>query len=83
MISKADIIKLDMKPSGSQIFPLERVLFETDQGNVSIAMMVAPAAGPQLCLRLPDDSVLLLNGVTGIEDVEILMELVTDYIGNY
>ncbi len=85
MLTKADIAKLDMIPpkdGSARLFPLQKILFESDQGTISFCITVQRGS-PETCLRLPDDSVLYLGGISSLEDVEILMELITDYQGNY
>ncbi len=77
-------MKLQMTaPSdGSLIFPLQKVLFDTDQGPVSLAL-TTKSGQPELCLRLPDDSLLFLSPDINMDMLESIMEGIVDYEGNY
>ena len=85
MLSKADVVKLEMTPpkdGSARLFPLQKTILCTDSGDICLAITVQRRV-PELCLRLPDDRIRYLGGIDNIEQAEAFIDSITDFDGNY
>lgn len=85
MINKEQLLEfgmMELTGDDAIICAMEKVLSETNEGKVSIAITTFRNT-PELVLWLPGGHQVFLGGVTSIEDLKVIERCVTEYEPNY